>query len=48
MVTSIAYLGSGDVLKIQDLMHECVSEDPHSEAAILGLSFIASSEEIGN
>lgn len=48
MVVSLAYIGSGNVLKVQDMIHECMSEEKHSEAAILGLALIASSEEIGN
>jgi hypothetical protein len=27
MLTSIAYVGSGNVLKVQNMMHECVLED---------------------
>lgn len=41
-------MGSGNVLKVQNLMHECLSEDKYSETAILGLALLASSEEIGN
>lgn len=44
MVTSVAYIGSGNVLKVQDLMHECMSEDKNTQSAILGLALIASSE----
>lgn len=44
MVTSVAYIGSGNVLKVQDMMHECMSEDKNTESAILGLALIASSE----
>jgi hypothetical protein len=48
MLTSIAYVGSGNVLKVQNMMHECVLEDKFAETAILGIALIASSEEIGN
>lgn len=48
MITSVAYVGSGNVLKVQDMMHQCMSDDKNSEAAIFGLALIASSEEIGN
>lgn len=48
IITSIAYVGSGDVLKVQDMVHECMSEQKNSQTAILGLALIASSEEIGN
>lgn len=48
MLISLAYIGSGNVLKVQNMMHECMSDEKHSETAILGLALIASSEEIGN
>ncbi len=48
MLTSIAYVGSGNVLKVQNMMHECVLEDKFAQTAILGIALIASSEEIGN
>lgn len=48
MVVSLAFVGSGNVLKVQDMMHECMSDEKNSECALLGLAFIASSEEIGN
>jgi 26S proteasome regulatory subunit N1 len=48
MITGVAYVGSGNVLKVQDMLHECMSDDKNSEAAILGMSLIASSEEVGN
>lgn len=44
MVISSAYAGTGNVLKVQNLMHECLSEDKYSETAILGLALLASSE----
>ena len=44
MVVSLAYVGSGNVLKVQDMIHECMSEEKHSEAAIFGMALIASSE----
>lgn len=48
MIVSSAYAGTGNVLKVQDLMHECLSEEKFSETAILGLALLGSSEEIGN
>lgn len=30
MITSMAYVGSGNVLKVQDMMHECMSDDKNS------------------
>lgn len=44
MITSVAYVGSGNVLKVQNMLHECMSEEKFAETAILGLAFIASSE----
>jgi 26S proteasome regulatory subunit N1 len=44
LVTSTAYVGSGNVLKVQNMMHDCQSEDKYSETAILGLALLASSE----
>lgn len=43
MVTSLAYVGTGNVLKVQQLMHECLSDDKYSETAIMGLALLASS-----
>jgi 26S proteasome regulatory subunit N1 len=43
MIKSISYVGSGNVLKVQDMMHECLSDEKNSEAAILGVALIASS-----
>ena len=48
MVLGTAYIGSGNVLQVQKMVHECLTDEKNSEAAILGLSLIASSEEIGN
>lgn len=52
-VESAAYVGSGNVLKIQELLKKCT---PHEEEgktlpqsmAVLGIAFIAISEKIGN
>lgn len=44
IVESLAYIGSGNVLKVQDMVHECMSDEKDSEVAILGLALIASSE----
>ena len=30
MMVSLAYIGSGNVLKVQDMMHECMSEEKNS------------------
>lgn len=48
IVTSTAYVGTGNVLKVQNMMHECMSEDKYTETAILGVALLASSEEVGN
>lgn len=48
IVESMAYTGSGNVLKVQKMANEFASETKHSELGILGLAFIASSEEVGN
>ena len=48
IVTSTAYVGTGNVLKVQNMMHECMSDDKHTETAILGVALLASSEEVGN
>ena len=42
------FIESGNVLQVQKMVHECLSDEKNSEAAILGLALIASSEEIGN
>ena len=44
MITSVAYVGSGNVLKVQTMMHECLEEEKYCETAILGIALIASSE----
>lgn len=43
MLISLAFVGSGNVLKVQDMIHECMSEEKNSETAILGLALVASS-----
>ena len=43
MVLGTAYIGSGNVLQVQKMVHECLSDEKNSEAAILGLALIASS-----
>ena len=43
MVISSAYAGTGNVLKVQNMMHECLSDDKYSETAILGMALLASS-----
>ena len=48
-----AYAGSGNVLQIQKLLHICAEhktdekESIHQIAAVLGISLVAFSEEIG-
>jgi hypothetical protein len=44
MIIATAYIGSGNVLQVQKMVHECLSDEKNSEAAILGLTLIASSE----
>jgi 26S proteasome regulatory subunit N1 len=44
MIISVAYIGSGNVLQVQKMVHECLSDEKNSETAILGLTLIASSE----
>ena len=44
IIISSAYAGTGNVLKVQGLMHECLSEEKFSETAILGIALLASSE----
>lgn len=43
IVESMAYTGSGNVLKVQKMANEFASEAKHSELGILGLAFISSS-----
>lgn len=44
LVISSAYVGTGNILKVQNLMHECLSEEKYSETAIMGVALLASSE----
>ena len=48
MVESIAYIGSGNVLKVQKMSNEFTSGNRYSDVALLGYALIASSEEVGN
>ena len=46
-------MGSGNVLKVQKMLHHCVehleeSKSQHQQVAVLSIALIASSEEIGN
>ena len=46
-------MGSGNVLKIQKMLHHCVehleeAKTPHQQVAVISIALIASSEEIGN
>lgn len=43
MIISTAYIGSGNVLKVQHMVHECLEEEKYTETAILGLAMVASS-----
>ena len=52
-VESCAYMGSGNVLKVQKMLHECIEhleekDSAFQAVAVLGIALIASSEEIGN
>ena len=44
IIISSAYAGTGNVLKVQGLMHECLTEEKFSETAILGIALLGSSE----
>jgi len=53
VVESCAYVGSGNVLKVQKMLHACSEhleekDSAHQAVAVLGIGLIASSEEIGN
>lgn len=48
MTESIAYIGSGNVLKVQKMSNEFSSGNRFSDVALLGYALIASSEEVGN
>jgi len=43
-MVSTAYVGTGNILKVQNMMQECLSDDKYTETAILGLAMLASSE----
>jgi 26S proteasome regulatory subunit N1 len=52
-VEGCAYVGSGNVLKVQQMFHHCLEhleekDAAHQAAAVLSIALIASSEEIGN
>ena len=52
-VESCAYVGSGNVLKVQKMLHACSDkleekDSAHQAVAVLGIGLIAASEEIGN
>ena len=53
LIEACAYAGTGNVLKIQKMLHECAKhhkEDKdafHQIAAVLGVALIAMGEEIG-
>lgn len=52
-IESCAYVGSGNVLKVQKMLHACSEhleekDAAHQAVAVLGIGLIASSEDIGN
>lgn len=51
LVETCAYAGSGNVLKIQEMMHQCtehLTEDAeHQMAAVIGLGLITMGEDVG-
>merc|ERR1719352_1072321 len=51
MLETIAYAGSGNVLKVQEMMHHCaehLNEDAeHQMAAVLGIGLITAGEGVG-
>ena len=52
-VEAAAYVGSGNVLKIQEFLKRCTAHEDESKSApqsmaVLGIAFIAISEKIGN
>jgi len=52
MLETCAYAGSGNVLKVQEMLHECaehLTEDAeHQMAAVLGIGLITMGEEVGS
>jgi len=52
-VEACAYVGTGNVLKVQKMLHTCLEhleekDAAHQAVAVVGLALIASNEEIGN
>lgn len=51
MLESCAYAGSGNVLKVQDMLHECaqhLTEDAeHQMAAVIGIGLITMGDDVG-
>jgi 26S proteasome regulatory subunit N1 len=52
-VETCAYVGSGNVLKVQKMLHHCIDHLEEKDSAfqalaVLGIALIASSEDIGN
>jgi 26S proteasome regulatory subunit N1 len=52
-VESCAYIGSGNVLKVQKMLHACSDhleekDAAHQAVAVIGIGLIAASEEVGN
>ena len=53
MVEGMAYIGSGNVLKIQEFLQKCTTHESEENslpqaAAIISIAFLSISEEIGN
>jgi len=52
MVETCAYAGSGNVLKVQEMLHQCaehLTEDAeHQMAAVLGIGLITMGEDVGS
>lgn len=48
IVESVAYIGSGNVLKVQKMSNEFATGAKYSDVALLGVALISSSEDVGN
>jgi len=53
LIEACAYVGSGNVLKVQKMLHVCLEhleekDAAHQAVAVLGIGLIAASEDIGN
>ncbi|XP_051912777.1 uncharacterized protein LOC127595135 [Hippocampus zosterae] len=47
-IEGLAYAGTGNVLKMQEMMHVCMESEQYTELAVISMALIASGEEIGN